>query len=92
MTAFAMFRSIRHDYAAYIKQWDLVLEGVDPWSTSNNYGPLHNLLAYFAVSVELGPKVFMTVAFIVVNFLLVMLLLASGTNAVGLYSYAILIP
>jgi hypothetical protein len=38
----------RHDYNAYLSQWKLVLSVVNPWSTDNAYGPLHNLLAYEA--------------------------------------------
>lgn len=38
------------DYREYVKQWALVLAGEDPWtdlgpSSSNTYGPAHNLLA-----------------------------------------------
>lgn len=41
----AFWIGARHDYAAYMTQWDLILSGGDPWSTSNTYGPAYNLLA-----------------------------------------------
>ena len=49
----------RHDYAAYMAQWALVLSGGDPWSTSNTYGPAYNLLAgLFALHPMLPKAVF----------------------------------
>lgn len=92
MTAFAVLRGIRHDHANYLKQWILVREGVDPWEGDNTYGPLHNLLAFITIPTEIGPKVFMTVAFVVVNFLMVMLLLSIGPSTLSLVSYAIFVP
>lgn len=55
--AAAFFIGARHDYSAYMTQWELVLSGGDPWSSSNTYGPAYNLLAAFFTVHSLLPKV-----------------------------------
>lgn len=92
MTSWAVFKGIQHDYEDYLGQWALVREGADPWGGNNAYGPIHNLLAFLAVPTALGPKVFMTAAFVMVNFLMVMLLLATGPSALSLLLYAMFVP
>ena len=47
----------RHDYSAYMEQWELILSGGDPWSTNNTYGPAYNLLAGLFALHPLLPKV-----------------------------------
>jgi Glycosyltransferase family 87 len=56
MVAVALGSGVRHDYSSYLKQWDLVLQRADPWSTDNAYGPIHNLLAPLVQLHALAPK------------------------------------
>lgn len=36
-----------HDYTRYMKQWDNILSGMNPWANkSNTYGPIHSYLVY----------------------------------------------
>ncbi len=53
----------QHDYVAYVKQWQLVLDGLDPWSTNNAYGPIHNLLAYLLPLGSMAPRVLIVGSF-----------------------------
>ena len=92
MLAWTVLRGVRHDYVAYLGQWLLVREFANPWFGDNTYGPLHIVLAFFAVPNELGPKIFMTTAFITVNFLLLKSLLATRPNTKSLLAYAIFVP
>jgi Glycosyltransferase family 87 len=62
---------IQHDYRSYLQQWALVMDGADPWSTTNAYGPLHNLLAFLLPLGALAPKLFMSTALLVGNILLI---------------------
>ncbi len=103
MISLSVIRGIKHDYVAYLGQWQLVLDGKDPWSTDNTYGPIHNLLAYF---LEIGPivpkifmggtpivpKIFMGGTFILVNFLLIKLLVEKNLKVSHLYLYGLFIP
>ena len=35
-----------HDYSSYLKQWEIINSGLDPWiGTSNAYLPVHNMFA-----------------------------------------------
>ena len=61
-----------HDYPAYVDQWRLVLDGLDPWSTDNAYGPLHNAFALFVPLHPLAPKVVTVAAMLIANGLLVL--------------------
>ena len=61
-----------HDYPAYVDQWRLVLDGLDPWSTDNAYGPLHNAFALLVPLHPLAPKVFTVAAMLIANGLLVL--------------------
>lgn len=55
--AFAHATGPRQDYRGYIKQWQIILAGADPWlNTRNAYGPLHNLLAWLYQIHPLLPK------------------------------------
>lgn len=56
---FSYLSGSRHDYVAYLKQWEIILGGVDPWlGTDNAYGPIHNLLAWAYNINPLLPKIF----------------------------------
>lgn len=38
-----------HDYSAYLKHWELILSGGDPWQkmpAANAYGPVYNIFAF----------------------------------------------
>jgi hypothetical protein len=61
-----------HDYPAYVDQWRLVLDGLDPWSTDNAYGPLHNAFALLVPLHPLAPKILTVAAMLIANGLLVL--------------------
>jgi len=64
--AFSYQTGYRHDYVAYIKQWDVILRGADPWlGTDNAYGPIHNLLAWTYKIHSLVPKVLFSLLLVV---------------------------
>lgn len=63
---------VRHDYGDYLRQWTLVLDGADPWSTNNAYGPLHNLFAWLVPVHPLAPKIGMAASLLIANGLLVL--------------------
>ena len=50
------YGEIGGDYRSYLRQWQLVLDGDDPWSTNNTYGPLHNVLAFLMPWGPFAPK------------------------------------
>ncbi len=58
----ALFSGPRVDYPGYLQQWQLVMDGLNPWvtnageMTSNAYGPAYNLLALFSHLHPLLPK------------------------------------
>ncbi len=66
----AIWGGVQHDYSAYLNQWQLVLDGRDPWSTNNAYGPLHNVLAYLLPLGKLAPKLLMVAALVAVALVL----------------------
>ncbi|MCB2179804.1 DUF2029 domain-containing protein [bacterium] len=42
----AISQTPAHDYISYMDQWDVVLQGLNPWSNDMNaYGPIFNVLA-----------------------------------------------
>ncbi len=55
------------DYDNYVRQWQLLLDGSDPWSTDNAYGPLHTALGLLLPLGPLAPKFFMIGLMIVAN-------------------------
>jgi hypothetical protein len=79
------------DYYFYIQQWKLVLSGADPWSTTNTYGPLHNVFAYLLPISDLAPKILFSVTLIIANGLLVReIMRVSGVGGVlGVYLLAV---
>jgi hypothetical protein len=57
LLTFSYLTGYRHDYMSYIKQWDIILRGDDPWrGTDNAYGPVHNLFASWYNIQGLLPK------------------------------------
>jgi hypothetical protein len=83
---------VQHDYYFYIQQWKLVLSGTDPWSTSNTYGPLHNVFAYLLPISDLAPKIVFSVTLIIANGLLVReIMRVSGVGGV-LGAYLLAVP
>lgn len=82
---------VQSDYVAYIEQWKLVLSGTDPWSTSNAYGPLHNVFAYLLPLSDLAPRILFGVMLIIANGLLVReIIYVSGVSGVsGIYLLAV---
>jgi hypothetical protein len=64
----------RHDYVYYLEQWQLVLGHLDPWSTNNAYGPLHNAFALLVPVHPLAPKILTSAGLLLANGLLVLAL------------------
>lgn len=55
--AVAYLTGSRHDYPAYLRQWQTILDGSNPWhGTDNAYGMVHNLLAWTVRMHRLLPK------------------------------------
>jgi hypothetical protein len=92
MIWFAVASGPQHEYLLYLSQWSLVLSGADPWSTSNAYGPLHNLLAYLLPLGQLGPKVLIVSALIAANAALVYEIVRSGGTAGDYGIYLLTVP
>ena len=68
---------IQHDYVWYLKQWQNLLQGNDPWGagTGNAYGPLHTAIGFLLPLGPLAPKFLMVGALLGANALLVVELL-----------------
>ena len=76
----SLYSGVLHDYQSYMRQWEVVLLGFDPWVESvggqtvprNAYGPLHALLGlsyYFGILV---PKLILALsAWLVFSLLLI---------------------
>src|SRR5436190_15101157 len=94
LLAFAILRGSRHDYVLYLRMWSAVRAGANPWGggLGNSYGPVFDILAYAAAPFDLGPKLIMVIAFLVVNFLLVWALLKTAPSTWTLVCYAIFVP
>ncbi len=82
----------KHDYGNYVQQWRLVLNGADPWSTDNAYGPLHNVIALLLPFGVLVPKFFMVGALLAANFALAMSLLRTRGMSPILVVYLAAVP
>ncbi len=72
-----IYGGIRHDQLDYVMQWQLVLDGKDPWSTNSAYGPLHNAFAWLLPIRDMAPKLFTAAALLLANGLLLINLLAT---------------
>jgi hypothetical protein len=83
---------IRHDYYSYLGQWRLVLDGADPYSTDNTYGPLHIVIGLLLPWGDLVPKFFIVGALLAANAALVLgLIRERGIDPIGLV-YVLAIP
>ena len=82
----------RHDYAAYMAQWDLILSGGDPWSTNNAYGPAYNLLAGPFALHPMLPKVIFVFAWQVSSWYLVHQLARRGIDLPWLIFWFTVLP
>ncbi|MEO7224108.1 MAG: glycosyltransferase 87 family protein [Devosia sp.] len=72
-----IYGGIRHDQLDYMLQWQLVLDGKDPWSTNSAYGPLHNAFALLVPIRDIAPKLVTACALLLANGLLLIHLLAT---------------
>ena len=72
-----IYGGIRHDQLDYVMQWQLVLDGADPWSTNNAYGPLHNAFALLLPIKDIAPKLLTAFAFLLANGMLLINLIAT---------------
>jgi hypothetical protein len=84
-----IYGGVRHDYGDYLKQWALVLDGADPWSTNNAYGPLHNAFAWLVPIRDIAPKLVTAVALLLANGMLLINLLATRPIAEWRTTYII---
>lgn len=66
-----------HDYLSYVRnQWQLLLDGGDPWSTKKNtYGPAYTVIGYLLPWGILAPKFFMVGVMLLANAALVLKLM-----------------
>lgn len=98
VVAFAHATGPRHDYRAYLRQWQIVRSGLDPWLNTNNaYGPLHNLWAWPARIDPLLPKAIFSLLLVAVGAASAFAPLGvrdgtSATQRVGLFASFILAP
>lgn len=72
-----LYSGVQHDYIDYLLQWQLVLDGKDPWSTNSAYGPLHNAFALLVPIRDLAPKLLTACGLLLANGLLLINLLAT---------------
>jgi hypothetical protein len=73
------------DYPDYIFQWQLLLDGANPWSpeAGNAYGPLHTVIGFLLPWGMLVPKFFMVSAMLMANAALVFELICErGVNPI----------
>ena len=83
---------IQHDYRSYIGQWRLLMDGADPWSTDNTYGPIHTLIGYLLFWHTLAPKSLIVMTLLIANIALaVELFRARGVAPVQIV-YLLAIP
>src|SRR6476646_9675016 len=65
----------RFTYYRYLDQWQLLLDGGDPWlkgEEGNTYGPLYTVIGFLLPWGPLAPKFFMVGALLVANAALVL--------------------
>jgi hypothetical protein len=89
-----IWRGIRQDYAAYTRQWQLIIENhPKPWANSGNfpnaYGPIHNLFAYLYHFETLLPKIVMVSSYLIVHILLLNAIFKSRNHIAILFSLSI---
>ena len=91
MLCLCWWSGIQHDQRYYVKQWQILLAGGDPWSTTNTYGPIYTLLGYLLPFGRLAPKLLMVGALLAANAVLVVeLMRARGIHPIqAIYLLAI---
>ena len=69
---FALILPARHDYVAYIKQWQAIRDGLDPYiQTGNAYGITYNYFAYLNFSKILHiPRAIFVISYLYAAYLL----------------------
>lgn len=87
--AVTIIGGVRHDYVDYLAQWQLALDGIDPWSTNSAYGPLHNAFALLVPLHPLAPKLLAAAALLVANATLLVALLRTRPTSEWLTTYLI---
>lgn len=92
MLWFSQASGVRHDYRYYLRQWQLVLNGKNPWSTDNAYGPLHNVLAYLLRLDQLAPKLIMSLSLVLAIALLGREHLRKSAAASNLILFLVVLP
>lgn len=96
MVWLTLLGEVQHDYRLYVRQWELVLAGANPWATDNAYGPLHNLLASLLPAGPFAPKLFMTASFVGAVLLLAKARLratvGAGSKAARMGQFFLLVP
>jgi hypothetical protein len=92
MLWFSKTAGVRHDYRYYLRQWQLVLNGKNPWSTDNAYGPLHNVLAYLLRFDQLAPKLVMSLSLAFAVTLIGRELLRKRVSPSSLFLYILVLP
>lgn len=83
---------VLHDERGYIGQWQLLLDGADPWSTNNAYGPLHTVIGFLLPWGPLVPKFFMVGTLLVANAALVLELMRERDMSPIQIIYLLAIP
>jgi hypothetical protein len=54
---------IRHDHISYLSLWSMKLNGENPYSTQNPYGPIMGILGELIRINQIAPKIFMFILF-----------------------------
>ena len=87
-------QGVQHDHRRYLQQWQLLLDGADPypWRGKNTYGPLHTLIGYLLPAGRLAPKLFMVGALLVANAALALSLLRERGLSPILIVYLLAVP
>lgn len=83
---------IRHDYVFYLKIWNLMISGLDPWIFGNSYGPLHNTFAYLIGLSDLAPKFLFASSLLFANSLLLIEGIKRRSHDFSLTVYLTTIP
>ena len=85
-------QGVQHDYRSYLGQWRLLLDGANPWSTDNNYGPLHTVVGFLLPFGQLAPKFLLVGALLIANAALVFSLLRERGVGPILIIYLLAVP
>jgi hypothetical protein len=85
-------QGVQHDYRSYLGQWRLFLDGANPWSTNNNYGPLHTVVGLLLPFGQLAPKFLLVGALLLANAALVLSLLRERGVSPILIIYLLAVP